>query len=162
MGNETCFLKGKLAFTAFPVASRIENMETAGCQDDPKIRILLVEDEPALLELLVDVFEGSGAQVFAASNGIEAMEVFERESIDFMLSDVVMPVMDGLTLCNVLFEKSEGAPIVSKVFLLTGSDGVSVPTGVNDLFSVEVVKKPFDIFSLVSRVIAIKEKQPRI
>lgn len=64
--------------------------------DSPKI--LLVEDNSELLQLLESVMENH-FQVVTATNGIEALQVLSQESADFIISDVMMPEMDGVELC---------------------------------------------------------------
>ncbi len=62
------------------------------------IRVLVVDDEAAVLEVLADVLEEHGAQVSAASSAPEALETFIRNPPDIMLADVSMPVHDGYWL----------------------------------------------------------------
>ena len=62
--------------------------------------ILVVDDEPALQKIFADWVQREGATVYAASNGAEALEVAQAHHIDLVLSDVRMPVMDGVTLAK--------------------------------------------------------------
>ena len=61
-------------------------------------KILLVEDEASLLELLSEVVSELGHAVFTARNGLEALEAVEKNPPDIIISDVMMPVMNGYTL----------------------------------------------------------------
>ena len=59
-------------------------------------KILIVEDDKELSQLFQKVLEKSGYQVKSASDGAQALEVLDREYIDLIISDIMMPVMDGL------------------------------------------------------------------
>jgi YesN/AraC family two-component response regulator len=59
-------------------------------------RILIVDDEKAIREVLRDFFEGEGFQVSEAEDGMDAVEMAKREPFDVVLTDLKMPGMDGL------------------------------------------------------------------
>ncbi|HFD32760.1 MAG TPA: PAS domain S-box protein [Gammaproteobacteria bacterium] len=82
------------------IESKIINIDLSGQES-----ILIVDDEPALLKLTCELLEKQGYTVFKASNGKEALKVIERESIDLLLSDVIMPEMDGYELSAIVKEK---------------------------------------------------------
>lgn len=79
--------------------------------------ILIVEDDPVLLELICDYFSMTGATIFQAANGELAFQIIESTSIDLVLSDVQMPVMDGFELLKKIRVKNS---IVPFVLLVTG------------------------------------------
>jgi CheY-like chemotaxis protein len=64
--------------------------------------VLVVDDEPAVRQLVVTILEGEGFSCVAACDGLDALDVFARSpgAIDFLLSDVAMPRMDGLELAS--------------------------------------------------------------
>ncbi|CUU08361.1 Signal transduction histidine kinase, nitrogen specific [Candidatus Kryptobacter tengchongensis] len=64
------------------------------------MKILIVDDVSESLELLKEVFETMGHAVLTASNGIEALKILEQEKVDAIISDVLMPKMDGFQLCR--------------------------------------------------------------
>lgn len=68
-------------------------------QDKPLYRILIVEDNPDLNFVLKNML-ARNYEVFSAENGIEAMEVLRKEAIDLIVSDVMMPGMNGYELCS--------------------------------------------------------------
>lgn len=67
--------------------------------------ILVVDDELGLLDLTCELFSRQGYRTFRAENGKQALQILEREHIDLMLSDVIMPGMDGYQLAAIVREK---------------------------------------------------------
>ncbi len=64
------------------------------------MKVLIVDDTPANLRLLRVVLEGENFQVVQATDGVEALAVLERESVEAIISDILMPNMDGYRFCN--------------------------------------------------------------
>ncbi len=62
------------------------------------IKVLVVDDDPNLTELLVDTLVVIGYQAYAAESAKTALEVLEREEIDLVISDINMPAMSGIEL----------------------------------------------------------------
>jgi len=79
----------------------------AGKAPNQGATILIAEDEPALRNFLQELLQTAGYQVLTASNGKEALEVADEhtQSIDLLLSDVVMPEMTGVELAKALRRK---------------------------------------------------------
>ena len=67
--------------------------------------ILTVDDEPALLNLSASILEQQGYKVLKAENALQALKVLESESVDLILSDIIMPEMDGYQLAEIVQEK---------------------------------------------------------
>jgi DNA-binding response OmpR family regulator len=63
-----------------------------------KKKILIVEDEPAILRILTRVFKGEGFEVCTAENGEKGLAAGLREAPDLVLFDIIMPQMDGITM----------------------------------------------------------------
>jgi CheY-like chemotaxis protein len=63
------------------------------------MRILVVDGHPGNREFTRAQLEGEGRHIFVANNGVEALLLLEREPIDAVLSDILMPIMDGCRLC---------------------------------------------------------------
>ena len=82
-----------------------------------KARILVVDDEPAVLKVLVTRLQLAGYQVYSATNGEEALESFHRDSPDLIVLDVMLPKMDGVAVCRRIRAES----VVPIIFLKFGS-----------------------------------------
>ncbi len=84
---------------------------------DKKQTILIVEDEPALLKAYVEQFTDEGFLVLSANNGQEGYEEALKGKPDILLLDILMPVMDGLTMMQNLRENKAWDKTVPIVFL---------------------------------------------
>ncbi|RKH66456.1 response regulator [Corallococcus aberystwythensis] len=76
--------------------------------------ILLVDDEVELLDLYSDILESMGHDVLRAGDGLQALEVARRRHPDLVVTDRMMPRMDGVALCSALIQVQElrGLPII--------------------------------------------------
>src|SRR5215212_9163439 len=81
-------------------------------------RVLIVDDDPKILDLLVDLLELEGYEVSTASDGAEAIDLAFSFDPDVVVSDVVMPVVGGLELCRRLKEDERTAYV--PVLLISG------------------------------------------
>jgi DNA-binding response OmpR family regulator len=63
-------------------------------------RILIVDDDPLLIELFSILLKAHGYEVLRAGNGVEALEKIEKENPDLILLDLMMPDMDGIEVCR--------------------------------------------------------------
>lgn len=79
--------------------------------------ILLVEDEPLFLDIMKEWFQPIVTQVFCADNGAQALEVLEENRIDLVITDVRMPVMDGITLLKNIKARGWNTP---RLIFITG------------------------------------------
>lgn len=69
--------------------------------------ILIVEDDKRMNEIICDYFEMAGFQVFSALDGLEALSVFDKETIDLVVLDIMMPKLDGWSVCRRIRQKSD-------------------------------------------------------
>ena len=91
--------------------------------DGEKCRILIVDDDPFVAEMLSMILDGDGYGVETAGNGREALEIYAaRPDIGLIISDMNMPVMNGLELIREVRGRSEDTPII----ILTGNNEISV------------------------------------
>src|ERR1700744_5052193 len=80
--------------------------------ESSRVKILVVEDEPAMVAGLRDNFEFEGYEVITASDGIEGLQRALDESPDLVVLDVMMPRMSGLEVCKQLRAKRASLPII--------------------------------------------------
>lgn len=119
-----------------------------------KKTILIVEDDGILLEALENKFMHEGFDVLSAKNGLEGLNILSDKKIDLILLDIVMPIMDGLTMLKKLREtKLERQPEVIMLTNLSGADSMSeaIANGSYDY----LIKADWKIEDLVKKV---KEK----
>ena len=74
--------------------------------------VLIAEDEPELLEIFAVWLRRSGCKVFTAANGAEALRVLETGRVDALISDVRMPIVDGVTLVRRIYELGLTIPCI--------------------------------------------------
>jgi two-component system, OmpR family, response regulator MprA len=96
--------------------------------------VLVVEDEPAIREVVADLLQDEGYAVRQASDGLQAIEELEVDDVDLVLSDVRMPRLDGPSLARRLRGRGRAVPVV----LMSAVD-VEV-----DLPGVRFLPKPFE------------------
>src|SRR5712691_11729092 len=113
-------------------------------------RILLAEDEVALRDFVSRNLRARGFEVLEASNGLEAVAVWEREDPHLLILDIMMPRMDGLEVCRRVREHS-AVPII----VLTALDAESDKVRALDLGADDYLTKPFGVEELLARVRAV-------
>jgi len=112
--------------------------------------ILLVDDEDAVQKLLAYPLERDGFRVVQARDGEEALERFEREQIDLVVLDVMLPKLDGLEVCKRL-RTASSVPII---MLTARDDELDKVLGL-ELGADDYITKPFSIREFRSRVRAL-------
>ncbi|MBI2630782.1 response regulator [Candidatus Nomurabacteria bacterium] len=83
--------------------------------EDKKTKILVVEDEEVICEAYTDELRDEGFAVLVANNGRDGLELALRERPDLILLDILMPIMDGLTMMDALRQKNlygKSVPII--------------------------------------------------
>ena len=113
-------------------------------------RILLAEDESALRDFVSRNLRARGFEVVEASNGLEAVALWEREDPHLLILDIMMPRMDGLEVCRRVREHS-AVPII----VLTALDAESDKVIALDLDADDYLTKPFGVEELLARVRAV-------
>ncbi|MFR5601217.1 MAG: response regulator transcription factor [Lachnospiraceae bacterium] len=110
-------------------------------------RILLVEDDKEIREGIEIFLRSQGYQVFQAADGIEGLEILEKEEIHLAIVDIMMPRMDGITMTIRLREKHD-FPVL---FLSAKSEEVDKILGLN-MGADDYITKPFTPMELLARV----------
>jgi len=118
-----------------------------------KNNILIVEDDKRMNEIMLDYFEMSGYQVFSAMDGIEALAIFEKEIIHLVVLDIMMPKLDGWSVCRRIRQKSD----VFIVILSARGEEDDKLMGY-ELGADEYLTKPFSPKVLVANVTALLKR----
>ena len=122
-----------------------------------KAKILIVEDEPGLVQTTQERLEMSGYGVITASNGKEGLARAIEEEPDIVLLDVNMPVMDGLEMLEVLRKDQEGkSPVVMMVTVRSEREDIARA----EAYGVEgYIVKPFELGALVEKIDEVLERR---
>jgi DNA-binding response OmpR family regulator len=123
----------------------------AGASAGKKTRILIVEDEPAMVAGLRDNFEFEGYEVISADDGVSGLERALADDPDLVVLDVMMPRMSGLDVCKQLKAKRPSIPII---MLTARGQEIDKVVGL-ELGADDYVTKPFSIRELMARVKAV-------
>jgi two-component system cell cycle response regulator CpdR len=110
-------------------------------------RILLAEDDQVMREYLTRALERNGYAVAAVDRGTAALPLIEAEQFDLLLTDIVMPEMDGIELAQ---RAAEIAPNM-RVMFITGFAAVTLKAG-RTMPNARVLSKPFHLRDLVMEV----------
>jgi DNA-binding response OmpR family regulator len=118
-------------------------------------RILVVDDDPGILDVVTFALRSDGFDVETAANGERALELAQREPYDVVVLDLMLPQLSGTEVCRRLRSNGNGVPIV----MLTARDAevdrvVGLEVGADDY-----VTKPFSTAELVSRIRAILRRR---
>jgi len=118
-------------------------------------RILVVDDEPQITRVLRTSLTSQGYEIRVANNGETALEILKDWTADLVITDLAMPVMDGVELCRRVRAKSE-VPII--VLSVRGEERTKVQA--LDVGADDYVTKPFGINELLARVRASLRRSP--
>jgi DNA-binding response OmpR family regulator len=122
------------------------------------VRILLVEDEPALRDGVVDLLTGDGHTVVACADGAAGVEAGLREPFELVLLDLMLPKLDGMEVCRRLRAARPGLPILMLTARGSEDDKVrGLMEGADDY-----VTKPFSARELLARVRALARRAPAV
>lgn len=113
-----------------------------------KTSILLVEDEPALAQLIQEIFNSRGFSVTCATNGIEGWSLYKSTRPEIIVVDIMLPGKDGLSLVKDIRNSGDDVPIL---FLTARTSPADVVQGL-EAGADDYVKKPFSIEELLLRI----------
>ena len=122
-------------------------------------RVLIVEDEQALRELMRFHLDLAGYEVVEEADGRQALTRLHRETFDLVLLDVMLPGLDGIGVCRAL--RASGPNAATPVVMVTALDGESdtvlgLESGADDY-----IAKPFGVRELMARVTAVTRRLER-
>lgn len=118
-----------------------------------KQKVLVVDDEPDIVELIAYNLKKEGYQVYTASNGQEAVTVAKRVMPDLIILDIMMPKMDGIEACRIMRAMPEFKSTFM-IFLTARSEEYSEIAGFN-VGADDYIAKPIKPRALLSRINAI-------
>jgi len=110
--------------------------------------ILIADDEPALLALNEEILSQQGYRVIAVENAQDALKVLDKEAVDLLISDVIMPDMDGCQLLAIVHEKHP--QVITQ--LASGFTGEHHTNELIDNHPEEILHKPYTAKTLLNRV----------
>ena len=115
-------------------------------------KILIVEDEISYIKLLKDQLSSKGYRVFVATNGKEGLTLAKKHSPDLILLDIKMPIMDGMTMLDLLRRTESGN--VTKVIMLTNLEttGKIINNAIKDQLTFYFVKSDTKLTNLFKKI----------
>jgi two-component system KDP operon response regulator KdpE len=116
-------------------------------------RILIIDDEPAIAQILQPVLAATGSKVFAAANAVEGLRLARDEAVDLVLLDLGLPDADGKDLIPHLRAGGEAAVIVLSARHQEAEKVAALDAGADDY-----VDKPFNIEELTARIRAARRR----
>jgi len=119
-----------------------------------KPKLLIIEDEQAILQGLIDVFVFHGFEVDSAEDGREGLEKALTGQYALILLDIMLPTLDGYTICNKIREQDKNLPII---MLTAKSSEQDIIKGLT-LGADDYIAKPFSVRELVLRVNAVLKR----
>ncbi|ALS23433.1 response regulator transcription factor [Paenibacillus naphthalenovorans] len=109
--------------------------------------ILLVDDEKEIIDLLEIYLKNEGFRLLRAANGLEALSILQKEEVDLVVLDIMMPKMDGIEACLKIREQ-KNMPIIMLSAKSQDMDKIlGLSTGADDY-----VSKPFNPLELIARI----------
>ncbi len=111
-------------------------------------RVLVVDDDPAIRSMLVELLTDEGYETLVAGDGRTAVEVAKNRHPDVILMDLMMPVLDGASATRLI----KSNPDTEHVRIIAMSAGANLRLQVTDLPADGVVSKPFDLDALLADV----------
>jgi CheY-like chemotaxis protein len=105
---------------------------------EPLMRILVVDDDPSVAQVLADALRFEGHDVFVALDGVEALNFLETTTVNGVFLDLVMPGLDGFTVLSRIRSRYPTLPVV----IISAYAETEVTRRARDLGAVHVISKP--------------------
>jgi len=120
-------------------------------------KILLIEDDQRLSALIANGLESSGFEVDLADNGDSGLEKAMQLDFDLVVTDILMPVRDGLSFCKEIKKQKPNVPIIMLTALGTTNEKLDgFDAGADDYMT-----KPFEMLELIARIRALLKRSPK-
>ncbi len=124
--------------------------DRGGREEAPPRRILVADDDPSIVTLIVTTLNDPRYELVTATNGLEAIEAFDATTFDAVILDIMMPFVDGFQVCRHIRDRSD-VPVV----ILTARGGTEDVVHGFELGADDYITKPFRTAELVARMEAI-------
>lgn len=121
------------------------------------LKILVVDDEKLIRDVITEYSQNEGYEVIEAENGCEAIEVAKKESIDLMIIDIMMPKLDGFSACREIYKEKK----IPTIMLSARGEEYDKLMGF-DLGIDDYVTKPFSPRELMARVKAVLARSHKV
>ena len=118
-------------------------------------KVLIAEDEEITLKHLSYALEKSGYAVTGVKNGLDALKQLEKEAFDFLIADIKMPGMDGLTL----LKEVKGKYPDMDVMIITGFGSIESAVDAIKKGASDYITKPFNLDELILKIKKLEEKK---
>jgi len=125
-----------------------------------RTKILVVDDEPNIVQTLQDRLEMNEYEVFTAGNGREGLEKFKEQRPDVILLDVIMPIMDGHEMLEALRKQPDGQGV--SVIMLTARSQSQDIARANICGIDDYIVKPFDLSELLEKIESVVEHRKAV
>jgi two-component system, OmpR family, alkaline phosphatase synthesis response regulator PhoP len=118
------------------------------------MNILIAEDDPNILNGLVDIFQNEGYKTIKAKNGKEALQLYLKHKPDFICLDIMMPDISGYDICRKIRNDNPDVPVI---FISAKSEEIDKVLGL-ELGADDYIVKPFGVREVVARIRAITRR----
>ncbi len=116
--------------------------------------VLLVDDESAILDMTSKILTSHGYNVLTANDGEQALQVLEKNTVDLLFSDIIMPNMDGNQLAQQVMKRY---PAI-KIQLASGFSETDSTSMANDILHQQILRKPFTSHTLLKQIRELLDK----
>lgn len=120
-----------------------------------KEKILIVDDDEGVREMLADFFDVLGYQSIVASNGQEGLGMLDQHDVSLVISDIKMPVMDGIEMLKRIKKKRADLDVI----MITGYGPEYSWKSVKEAGAADYVSKPFNIDVIEKKVRSLMDKR---
>ena len=114
--------------------------------------VLVIDDDPGLLESIKDILEDNNFEVFTAINGLDGIDFIKQNSPDIILTDIIMPEEDGMGLIRVLNDSDETYNIIAMSGGGRMADQFDYLKLAKSMGASQTLKKPFDDIQLLAAI----------
>jgi CheY-like chemotaxis protein len=119
----------------------------------PEFRILIVDDEQDLVMVLEQFLRMKGYEVYSTTSPIQALEMMEKEKYHIILSDIVMPKMDGIEFLKQVKQRDA----LTQVIMMTGYSTMDKTLACLEAGANDYIVKPFKNLCQVSEIVKLSE-----